>query len=195
MVNPFGEPVLADQGEVEIPGVDGAASGVDHAHRAIVEGNAGDSRRSADAFLPSAITDVDQVIVHRDVDAPERADRVDDEDLVPLTHELTDVLERLCDSRGGLAMHDGHHLGVGVGIESGRDLIGTHDLAQGDLDSLGRAAVPFDDFGQPLAEETVDPHHHLVAGLDNVANGGLHPGHPRARKREGEFVVGLKEKA
>ena len=92
-------------------------------------------------------------------------------------------------------MYDGHHLGVGVGIESGCDLIGTHDLAKGDLDSYGGAPVPFDDLGQPLAEEAVDSHDHLVTGLDNIANGGLHPRHPRARKRDGQLVFGLKEKA
>ena len=90
-------------------------------------------------------------------------------------------------------MYDGYHFGVGVGIEGGCDLIGTHDLAEVDFDPEGRSAVPLDDFGQPLAEEAVDPHDHLVTGLDDVTNGGLHPRHPRARKCDGQVVVGLKE--
>ena len=88
-----------------------------------------------DALLSPAETDVNQALVYRNVGAAERADCVDEEDLVPLPHELADVLQRLPDSGGGLTVYDGHHLGVGMGIESGRDLIGTHYLAEGDFDS------------------------------------------------------------
>ena len=134
MVSPIGEPVLPDQREVEIPRVDRAAASVDHTHRAIVERNTRDSRWAPDALLPRAVADVDQVFVYGDVGAAERTDRVDEEDFVPLAHEFADVLQRLPDPRRGLAVYDGHHLGIGMGIEGACDLIGIQHLAKVDLD-------------------------------------------------------------
>ena len=55
--------------------------------------------------------------------------------------------------------------------------------------------MPLDDLSQPLAEKAVDTHHHLVTGLDDVADGCLHPRHSSARKGDGQLVFGLKEMA
>ena len=51
------------------------------------------------------------------------------------------------------------------------------------------------DVGHALAEEPVDSHDDLVARFHHIADGRLHGGHPRARKGDGELVLGLKEVA
>ena len=84
MVTPIGKPVLPDQREVEIPRVDRAATGVDQSHRAIVECDTRDSCRTPDALLPPAVADIDQIFVHRDMGAAERAYRVDEKELFTL---------------------------------------------------------------------------------------------------------------
>ena len=92
-------------------------------------------------------------------------------------------------------MYDGHHLGAGMLIEGGCDLIGPHHLTEVDLDPYSGAAVPLDDLRNPLAKEAVNPDHYFVTRLDHVADGRLHPRHPCARERDGQFVLGLKKMA
>ena len=92
-------------------------------------------------------------------------------------------------------MHYGHHLCPRMGVERGPDFIGCPDLSKGDFHPNSRAPMALDDVGQSLTEEAMDPYDHLVAGFHDVADGGLHRGHPGAWQRDRELVLGLKKMA
>ncbi len=61
----------------------------------VVECDRCDTGRTPDALLPSTVTDVDEQFVHGDVGSTQRADRIDDEDLVVLSAKSADLFQWL----------------------------------------------------------------------------------------------------
>ncbi len=92
---------------------------------------------------------------------------------------------------GGLGMHEGQHLGVGMGLERLLHLVRIHRAAPGILHHHRGGATALDVFLHTSTEHAVLTDDGLVARLQQVDEAHLHAGGAGGGDRHGEGIVGL----
>ena len=195
MVGPLAPPVALDHRQVEVPALDLGRPAVDRLDRGRREGHRGEARRARETLLGAAVAGVDPPAVDLDLDAAQRGDRVDQQERPRAVDQLRDLFQRLVGAGRGLGVDDPHHLGAGMrgeGVAHRRRVDGPAPL---DLDRVHPGAAAPGDVEHPAAEDPGDADDHLVAGLDQVGDRGLHAGAAGPRDRQGQTVLGAEDPA
>ncbi len=186
--------VVADETEVEVPGLRWCPAGADPVDRASRERDRREARRNAEALLRARVGRVDPPTVDLERDATERRDRVDEQERVGLL-ERDERLDRVLDPRRGLGVDDGDQPTVGSGPLRAEQRLGIDGASPRRLDACQLRATPSGDLAHPLAEHPVHTDDHVIAGLDEVHEARFHARRPGTAHRQGERVLGAEDRA
>ena len=186
--------VVADESEVEVPRLRRGLPGTDPVDGTGGERDRRETRRDAEALLRARVGRVDPPGVDLERDPTERRDRVDEEERVG-SLERGEWLDRVLDSGRRLGVHDGDEPAVGPGTLRGEERLGVDRTAPRGLDARQLRPGPAGDLAHPLAEHTVHPDDHVVAGLEEVHEARFHARGAGAAHRQGECVLGAEDRA
>ncbi len=145
-----------------------------------------------DAFLRAAVGHIHAVGVERHVYPGQRGDGVGQEHGAVIVGQLADVFERRAGPGGGLRVHDGDDLGS-LALERGFHLLRGNGTAPFHIHPHHVASQAFRDVAHAGAKQTIHPDDHLVARLDQVDEGGLHPPAAGGGHRQGHRIVRAEE--
>ena len=182
-------PVAPEQAEVEVPGGGRRRAACDGLAGVVAQEDGGEPRRRSEALLRGAEGEVDIRSVDGDFHAAEGGYGVDQEQGAVPVGEVGQLVQGLEDTGGGLSVHDGEHLDLGVALQLRLDRIEVDGGSPLLLDLGDRRAVAAGDVGQAFAEEAVRGRDDDVAGLEQVGHSGLHAGVAGAGEGEGEAVL------
>ena len=186
-------PIVRDHRQVEVPALHLRLAPLDHLQGASAQGQRGETRGAAQAFLRPAVAGIDPPRVHPHGHAAEGRDGVHDKERPVLPAERAYLLHRLMGAGGGLRMDQGDRFDGACLPERVLQAVRVDGLSPRDLERDCLAARASHDVGHACAEHAVYAHDHAVARLDQVYQRCLHAGRAGAGHGDGERVLCLED--
>src|SRR5580704_10112966 len=183
-------PILLDRSHVQIPALNFPAPGCDSLHRSLRESKRSESGRSAYAFLGARKTSVYSALINVQRLCAERRDGIHDEMTTSAVGQIAQAGYVLPYSGRGLGNDDCQYLRL---TRIDRLLYPGHlyGLSPFAPDRNDLCAGAFGHLVNTLPTVAADADDDLVFRLDQIDQGGLHPGASGSRNRKSHWVVGL----
>src|SRR6185503_19651522 len=186
-------PVLGDQSHIQIPTLTGQPASFDGGERPLAHRKRRQAGRAAQAFLGTAVTDIDAEPIDANREATERRDGIDHEQRIMSSTHCADVFERLPGSGGSFRMDDGYRLDGPGTNERVLDGVWLDALSPRGLEPNCFPAAAFDDRCQPGAKYTVDAHNDSITRLNQIHNRRLHSGRACSGNSDGKGMFGFED--
>ena len=129
MVDALLPPILAQHGQIQVPGLHLAFAVVDNVHRLGAESHRGQTRRNRQALLGAGITNVNAPVVYLQVYSPQGGNPINQEKGFGVFKMGAQLFQRLANAGAGFGKNHGTGLGVGVGLAGFDKLLHIQRLA------------------------------------------------------------------